>query len=100
LTSDATDPQDLVVPLLFSTTCRCILNQNDSKYRMIRGASKKAASVRIHSSLEPGDHERLAQLAGHQNSSVARIVKLAVIEYLDRYASKDKQASNKPFQRG
>jgi hypothetical protein len=49
---------------------------------MIRRPPKKPAPIPIHSRLEPGDHERLTALADQQNSSVARIVKLAVIDFL------------------
>jgi predicted HicB family RNase H-like nuclease len=51
---------------------------------MIRRPPKKPVPIPIHSRLEPDDHKRLAILADQQNSSVARIVKLAIIEYLDR----------------
>jgi hypothetical protein len=45
--------------------------------------------------LEPDDHERLTMLADQQNSSVARMVKLAVIEFLDRHASADVQTADR-----
>jgi hypothetical protein len=45
---------------------------------------------------QPDDHERLTTLAGQQASSVAQMVKLAVIEFLDRYAPADVQTSGRP----
>jgi hypothetical protein len=56
--------------------------------------AKKAGSIPIHSRLEPDDHARLTTLAARQNSSVARIVKLAVIDFLDRRTRGDRPASN------
>jgi hypothetical protein len=46
--------------------------------------------------LEPGDHERLTTFAAQQNSSLARMVKLAVIEFLDRHAPADVQTFDRP----
>jgi hypothetical protein len=70
---------------------------------MIRRSPNKPPPVPIHSRLEPGDHERLTTLADQQDSSLARMVKLAVIEFLDRHASADVQTSdgaNRPSRRG
>jgi hypothetical protein len=72
------------------------MNQNESKSGMIRRSPKKPPPLSIHSRLEPEDHERLTTLADQQGSSVARIVKLAVIEFLDRQASADVQTSDNP----
>ena len=63
---------------------------------MIRRPLNKPPPVPIHSRLEPGDHERLTTLADQQASSVARMVKLAVIEFPDRYAPADVQTSERP----
>jgi hypothetical protein len=63
---------------------------------MIRRSPKKPPPVPIHSRLEPGDHERLTMLAAQQDSSVARMVKLAVIEFLDRHVPTDEQTSDRP----
>jgi hypothetical protein len=52
---------------------------NKSKSGMIRRSPNKLPPLSIHSRLEPDDHERLSTLADQQGSSVARIVKLAVI---------------------
>ena len=53
---------------------------------MIRRARDKGSlgSLRIHSSLEPKDYQRLTALAARERSSVSRMVKLAVLEFLDR----------------
>jgi hypothetical protein len=64
---------------------------------MIRRPPKKPAPIPIHSRLESNDHARLTALADQQNSSVARIVKLAVIEFLDRHKLGDRQASDPPI---
>lgn len=53
---------------------------------MIRRSAKKPLIV-IHTRLEPDDHARLLRLANRQHSSKARIIKLAVREYLDRHSS-------------
>jgi hypothetical protein len=63
---------------------------------MIRRPPKKPAPMPIHSRLDPQDHARLAALADQQNSSVARIVKLAVIDFLERHTRGDRQASDMP----
>ena len=63
---------------------------------MIRRPLEKPAPIPIHSRLEPGDHGRLAALAAQQNSSVARIVKLAVIDFLNRHSQGDRQTSESP----
>ena len=63
---------------------------------MIRRSPRKPALIPIHSRLEPGEHDRLQVLADRQNSSVARIVKLAVIEYLDRHARDQMSTADKP----
>lgn len=65
---------------------------------MIRRTVKKQIPVRIHSSLDANDHQCLAMLAGEQNSSAPRIVKLAVLEYLERTPPKEGQAVNKPLE--
>ena len=62
---------------------------------MIRHPPKNPALIPIHSRLEPDGHKQLAALADQQNSSVARIVKLAVIEYLDRHVRGDLQTSDR-----
>ena len=63
---------------------------------MIQRSPNKPPPVPIHSRLEPDDDERLTMLADQQNSSVARMVKLAVIEFLDRHASADVQTADRP----
>jgi hypothetical protein len=75
---------------------RIKMNQNESKSGMIRWTLNKLPPVPIHSRLEPGDHERLTTLADQQDSSVARMVKLAVIEFLDRHAPADVPTSDRP----
>lgn len=62
------------------------LNHGDSKRFMMRSSSETRSSIRIHASLDFDDHQRLAALAEREHSSVARIVKLAVIDFLDRHA--------------
>jgi hypothetical protein len=52
---------------------------------MRRRRPKKQALLRIHSSLEPDTFKRLTALADYEKCSVARIVKLAVVEFLDRH---------------
>jgi hypothetical protein len=46
---------------------------------------QKSKLLRVHSSLELGTFQRLAALAERENSSVARIVKLAIVEFLDEH---------------
>lgn len=72
------------------------MNQNESNAGMIRRPPKKPPLVPIHSRLEPDDRERLTKLADQQDSSVARMVKLAVIEFLDRHAQAVVQTSDRP----
>ena len=62
---------------------------------MIRRPPIRRALMPIHARLEADDHERLAALADQQNSSVARIVKLAVLEFLERHARGDIGSSNR-----
>ena len=52
---------------------------------MIRRPPKPSVLIPIHARLARSDHERLVAVADRQDSSVARIIKLAVIEYLDRH---------------
>jgi hypothetical protein len=61
------------------------LIQNDSKITMIRTRAKKQKPIRIHSSLDVETHQRLTALAKRDKSSVARVIKLAVIEFLDKH---------------
>jgi hypothetical protein len=63
---------------------------------MIRRSPNKPPPLSIHSRLGPDDHERLTTLADQQGSSVARIVKLAVIEFLDRHAPAEVPTSDRP----
>lgn len=42
------------------------------------------ASARIHSSLDAGDLARLRAFAEKDNSSISRVIKLAVIEFFNR----------------
>jgi len=51
---------------------------------MGRRRARRPALSRIHSSVEPDIFQRLTALADREESSLARIVKLAVIEFLDR----------------
>jgi hypothetical protein len=53
---------------------------------MIRRASAKQVPLAIHSCLDPAEHQRLVEFADRQNSSVARIIKLAVMDYVGRNA--------------
>jgi hypothetical protein len=62
---------------------------------MVRRPRDKSAPIPIHSRLEPSDYVRLTAFADQQNSSVARIVKLAVIEYLDRHGPDDMRTLNR-----
>ena len=75
------------------------MNQNESKFGMIRWSPNKLPPLPIHSRLEPDDHDRLTTLADQQGSSVARMVKLAVIEFLDRHTPADVQTSERPSRR-
>ena len=52
---------------------------------MIRKPSKKRKPQRIHSSVDVETHQRLITLAKREKSSVARIIKLAVVEFLDKH---------------
>ncbi|MGC2224077.1 MAG: hypothetical protein WA624_17885, partial [Methylocella sp.] len=63
---------------------------------MIHRSPNKPPPVPIHSRLEPGEHERLTTLAAQHDSSLARMVKLAVIEFLDRHALADVQTADRP----
>jgi predicted transcriptional regulator len=60
---------------------------------MIRRASKKQVPVAIHSRLDPAEHQRLAEFAERQNSSVARIIKLAVMDYINRQSGRPDQTN-------
>jgi hypothetical protein len=69
---------------------------------MIRRPPKKPAPIPIHSRLQPEDFARLTALADQQDSSVARIVKLAVIDFLERQTRDDRQTDmpNRASRRG
>ncbi|PNE10949.1 MAG: hypothetical protein CR217_11605 [Beijerinckiaceae bacterium] len=62
---------------------------------MIHRSPNKPPPVPIHSRLESGDHERLTTLAAQHDSSLARMVKLAVIEFLNRHAPADAPTSDR-----
>ena len=62
---------------------------------MIRRPADIQSPVRIHSSLKLEDYERLTALARDENSSVSRIVKLAVIEFLNRRLPLGGESSNR-----
>lgn len=64
---------------------------------MLPRPPKRPVPIPIHSRLEPDNYERLAALADQQNSSVARIVKLAVIEFLDRHERGDCEPQTDPI---
>jgi hypothetical protein len=63
-----------------------------------RLTKSKETILRIHSSLELGRYQRLTVLANRESSSLARIVKLAVIEFLDRHLPVEVTTSDGPKQ--
>jgi predicted transcriptional regulator len=50
---------------------------------MKRPRGSRSAPVRVHSSLEPETFQRLQQLAKRERSSLSRLIKLAVLAFLD-----------------
>ena len=71
----------------------------------MRRSSRKRALVPVHSRLEADQYERLMALAEQQDSSLARLVKLAIAEFLDNYspgtdASQRPDRVNRTLQRG
>lgn len=51
---------------------------------MVRN-KRDACAKRVHSGLEPQDYDRLLDLAGKEKSSLSRIVRLAILSYLDMH---------------
>ena len=75
------------------------LNQNDSNASWVADRRHRRL-LRIHSSLEPDLFRRFTPLADHEQSSLARIVKVAVVEFLDRHeisatANRDMRANKR-----